>query len=200
MYWHSKYIIFVSTTLILWVAAFSQTKLYAQVNSVQPLHPALNGNFLRDDDQQINSNQPPTPAPTQNSNTTQRTPVNPGSQGQGNILRDDDRTINQNQPSVSPPIRIPQGNILRDDDRQINQIQLPWVLVSNQPNQVVPLAVTNKISGFLAKEGLTPISCSTNPVVIISINNKYVACSSPTTKFAPGTYNTTIPDLEPSNK
>ncbi|MGA9379043.1 MAG: hypothetical protein WBV73_09765, partial [Phormidium sp.] len=156
--------------------------------------PARQGNLLRDDDQQINSNQPPSPAPTQNSNTTQRTPVNPGSQGQGNILRDDDRTINQTQ------LPIPQGNILRDDDRQINQTRLPWVLVSNQPNQVVPLTVSNKISGFLTKEGLTPVSCSANQVVIIYINNKYVACTSPTTKFPPGTYNTTIPDLEPANK
>lgn len=95
---------------------------------------------------------------------------------------------------------VPQGNMLRDDDRQINQTQLPWVLISNQPNEVIPLDVTNKISGFLIKEGLTPISCSTNPVVIISVNNRYVACSSPTTKFPPGTYNTIIPDLEPSDK
>lgn len=200
MYWHSKYISFVSATLILWVAAFSQSKLYAQVNSVQPLHPVLNGNLLRDDDRQINSNQPPTPAPTQNNNTVQNTPVSPGSQGQGNILRDDDRTINRSQPSLSPPITLPQGNILRDDERQINQTQLPWVLVSNQPNEVVSLNVRNEISRFLAKEGLTPVSCSTNPVVVISVNNKYVACSSPTTKFPPGTYNTTIPALEPSNK
>lgn len=134
MYWHSKYISFVSATLILWVAAFSQTKLYAQVNSIHQLSPAFN------------------------------------------------------------------GNVLRDDEQQINQTQLPWVLLSNQPNQVVPLTITNKISGFLNKENLTPISCSTNRVVIIYINNKYVACTSPTTKFPPGTYNTNIPDLEPSDK
>ncbi|MBE9227037.1 hypothetical protein IQ264_16535 [Phormidium sp. LEGE 05292] len=126
---------------------------------------------------------------------------------QSNILRDDDRIINQTQspppvPTPTPPrpISVPEGNILRDDERQINQTQLPWVLVSNQPNQEVSLVVTNKISGFLTKEGLTPISCSTNPVVVISINNKYVACSSPTIKFPPGTYNTNIPDLEPSDK
>jgi len=94
----------------------------------------------------------------------------------------------------------PTPNILRDNDRTINQTQLPWVLVSNQPNQVIPVAVSNKISSFLTKEGLTPISCSTNSVVIISINSKYIACTSPTTKFLPGTYNTTIPDLEPSDK
>lgn len=100
-------------------------------------------------------------------------------------------------PSPRPALN---GNILRDDDRTINQTQLPWVLVSNQPKEVIPLAVTNKISNFLLKEGLTPVSCSTSPIVIISVNNKYVACSSPTTKFPPGTYNTTIPDLEPSDK
>lgn len=98
------------------------------------------------------------------------------------------------------PSRALDSNILRDDERQINQTQLPWVIVSNQPNQVIPFAVTNKISAFFTKEGLSPVSCSTNPVVVISVNNKYIACSSPTTKFPPGTYNTTIADLEPTNK
>ncbi|MFB2897123.1 hypothetical protein ACE1CI_29765 [Aerosakkonemataceae cyanobacterium BLCC-F50] len=98
------------------------------------------------------------------------------------------------------PSQALEGNILREDERQINQTQLPWVIVSNQPNLVIPFAVTNKISAFFTKEGLTPVSCSTNPVVVISVNNKYVACSSPTTKFPPGTYNTNIPDLETSNK
>ncbi|HEY9295834.1 MAG TPA: hypothetical protein VIQ31_05575, partial [Phormidium sp.] len=92
MYWHPKYINLVNVTLLLCLAAFSQTKLYAQTNS-----------------------------PTR-------------------------------------PSQVLDGNLLRDDDRTINQTQLPWVLVSNQPNQVIPLAVRNKISMFLAKEGLTPIS------------------------------------------
>lgn len=198
MYWHSKYINYISATLIFWVATFHQTKLYAQVNSIHPLYPAFNGNVLRDDEQQMNPNQPQPPVPKKNNNTVQVSPVYPAPQG--NILRDDDRRTNQNQPSLSPPIRIPQGNVLRDDERPLNQTQLPWVLFSNQPNQVVPSTITRKISGFLTKEGLTPISCSTNPVVIISINNNYVACSSPTIKFPPGTYNTNIPDLEPSGK
>lgn len=200
MYWHSKYINYISATLIFWVATFSPSKLYAQVNSIHPLSPAFNGNVLRDDEQQMNPNQPQSPAFTQNSNTVQRPPIKPATQGQRNILRDDDRRNNQNQPSLSPPIRIPQGNVLRDDERPLNQTQLPWVLFSNQPNQAVPSAVTNTISGFLTKEGLTPVSCSANPVVIIAINNKYIACSSPTTKFPAGTYNTNIADLEPSNK
>ncbi|MFB2835229.1 hypothetical protein [Floridanema evergladense] len=127
-----------------------------------------------------------------------------GAAPEGNILRDKDRTINQSQssPTVNIPLPgpAPQGNILRDDERQINQTQLPWVLVSNQPTQAISVSVTNKISSFLAKEGLTPVSCSTNPVVVISINNKYLACSTPTTKFPPGAYNTNIPDLEPSDK
>lgn len=198
MYWHSRYINFFSATLILCIATFSQAKLYAQVNSIHPLYPAFNGNILRDDEQQMNSNQPQSPVPKKNNNTVQVTPVYPAPQG--NILRDDDRTINQNQPSLSPPIRVPQGNILRDDERQLNQIQLPWVLISNQPDQAVPSAVTNKISGFFTKEGLTPVSCSNNPVVIISINNKYIACSSPTRKFPPGTYNTNIRDLEAAQR
>ncbi|OKH37304.1 hypothetical protein NIES2119_13700 [[Phormidium ambiguum] IAM M-71] len=198
MYLHSKYINYISATLIFWVAIFHPNKLYAQVNSIHPLYPAFNGNVLRDDEQQMNPNQPQSPVPKKNNNTVQVSPVYPAPQG--NILRDDDRRTNQNQPSLSPPIRIPQGNVLRDDERQSNQTQLPWILISNQPNQAVPSTVTNTISGFLTKEGLTPISCSTNPVVIISINNKYIACSSPTIKFPPGTYNTTIRDLDAAQR
>jgi hypothetical protein len=174
-------------------------QIYAQIISPPNQRiPVQRGNVLRDEDRQINSNQPPSPAPTQNSNSVQPTPVNPGSQGQGNILRDDDRTINRNQPSLSPPspINLPQGTILRDDDRQINQTQLPWLLFSNQRNQTVPLTIRDKISVFLTREGLTPVSCSSNSVVIISVNNIYVACTSPTEKFPPGTYNTNIPNLE----
>ncbi|MFB2937804.1 hypothetical protein ACE1B6_21355 [Aerosakkonemataceae cyanobacterium BLCC-F154] len=184
MYWHPQYLSFGTATLIIWLAVFSPAKLSAQTNLRLPSPiPSLDGNVLRDDDRQNNQNQSPSPTSNPNNNSAP-TEFN----FRGNV-RNNDRYRS-----------TPGGNMLRDDDTTINQTQLPWVLVSNQPNQVVSLAVTNKISGFLVKEGLTPVSCSTNPVVIMYVNNKYVACSSPTTQFPPGTYTTNIPDLEPLDK
>lgn len=76
-----------------------------------------------------------------------------------------------------------------------NKPQLPWVLVSQNPTRTVPPSVSAKISVLFTNNGLTPISCSTNPAVIISINNLYVACASPNPNFPPGTYNATIPEI-----
>jgi len=106
----------------------------------------------------------------------------------------------QAQEPLLHPGSVPQGTVLRDDDKITNQTQLPWVVVSNQPNQGVPQPVSTKISALFTKEGLTPVSCSTNPVVIITINNIYIACASPTSKFPSGSYNANLPDIETTSK
>lgn len=127
--------------------------------------------------------------PSNPSVTTQNAPINPPANvPDRNLLRDDDRT----QPDR--PATTPDRTVLRDDDKN-NPIELPWVIVSKNRNQAVPLPVSNKISTFFLSKGLSPVSCSTQPVVIMTVNNIYVACASPTSNFPPGNYNATIPDL-----
>lgn len=100
--------------------------------------------------------------------------------------------IAQNVPPLDSG--IPERNLVREQN-PIDPSHLPWVVVSQNRNQLVPLPVRTKISDLFTSQGLSPISCSNSQVVIISVNNLYVACATPNANFPPGTYQATIPNL-----
>lgn len=89
---------------------------------------------------------------------------------------------------------VPQRNLLTEQNA-IDPLRLPWVVVSQNRNQLVPLPVRDKISNLFTTQGLSPVSCSNSPIVIISVNNLYVACASPNPNFPAGNYQANIPNL-----
>lgn len=97
------------------------------------------------------------------------------------------------QSSPSPDVLVPNSTLQNEAPSNLNQ--LPWLLVAQNRHQAVPIPVTAKVSTFLTSNGLTPVSCSKNLVVIISINNLYVACASPNSNFPPGNYNVNLPEI-----
>ncbi|MFB2969173.1 tetratricopeptide repeat protein [Aerosakkonema sp. BLCC-F183] len=104
-----------------------------------------------------------------------------------------DLNSNQSTPNFTN-YNLNNANIIGNDNKN-NFNQLPWILVSQNRNQIVPVPVTSKISDFFTSRALNPISCSTNPVTIMLVNNLYIACASPSPNFPAGTYNVTLPGL-----
>ena len=91
-------------------------------------------------------------------------------------------------------ILTPPENAITPNENK-NPSSLPWLVVSRKPNQIVPVPASTKISDLFTTQGLTPISCSFSQIVIITVNNLYIACASPNSTFPPGNYTVTIPDL-----
>lgn len=72
---------------------------------------------------------------------------------------------------------------------------LPSMFDNLNPSQPLPPNVAAGISVAMSGQGLAPAACSTNPVVMITVNSRYTACAYPTATYAPGRYQMTLQGL-----
>lgn len=100
---------------------------------------------------------------------------NNGNAGNGNFGQGGPATT-----IVPPPVPPPVAMVL------------PPMFDNLNPGQPLAPNVVAGINVAMSGQGLSPAPCSANPIVLITINNRYTACAYPTSTYAAGRYQMTL--------
>lgn len=72
---------------------------------------------------------------------------------------------------------------------------LPPMFENRAPAQPLKPRVLDRVNNIFSEKGFAPASCSSAPVVMITINDRYTACAYPTAAYPEGQYKMNLPNL-----